>query len=231
MKSLARYLCTLSLLSAAWPLSAQPETTDQAFTPLHPSQLAAESDLVALVQLDRTNYQRRRDFPVSGDAWVQVLLPYKVPGPTDRIKIVEEGFGDDRCYFPEAPLWAEAPRFLMFLKREEDGRDFEGHRGGCMLEVAVTTDNRYAVRWPQDLLVLDDDELDLIEELQFAGPGAMVDLSEETRLGRERMAERYFMVEDKDQHYRYTRGIPLEVFRERILGSENLTRDRQLLGR
>jgi hypothetical protein len=152
-----------------------------------------------------------------------------VPQPIDLIRIVEEGFGPDRCYFPDIPLWQELPRYLLFLNRGE-GRDYTGHRAGCMLEVLVTADNRYAVRWPQDALLLNEDELELVEELDFIGPGAAVDATDTTSIGRAALIEDYYMEDLGNRTLRYTRGIPLEVFREQIMGSEALTRDRQQRG-
>jgi hypothetical protein len=224
----------LVALLASAPSWAQDEQaasaeTDETVTRLHPSQLAAESDLVVLGQLDRLDYERRRGFPVGGTAWVDVLVRYKVPQPIDLVRIVEEGFGPDRCYFPDVPLWQELPRYLLFLKRGE-GRDYVGHRAGCMLEVLVTADNRYAVRWPQDALILKEDELELVEELDFIGPGATMDATDTTSIGRAELIEDYYMEDLGDRTLRYTRGIPLEVFRERIMGSEALTRDRQQRG-
>jgi hypothetical protein len=227
------FLFVAALLASvpAWAQNEQDPAgvIDETITRLHPSQLAAESDLVVLGQLDRLDYERRRGFPVGGTAWVDVLVRYKVPQPIDLIRIVEEGFGPDRCYFPDIPLWQELPRYLLFLNRGE-GRDYTGHRAGCMLEVLVTADNRYAVRWPQDALLLNEDELELVEELDFIGPGAAVDATDTTSIGRAALIEDYYMEDLGNRTLRYTRGIPLEVFREQIMGSEALTRDRQQRG-
>jgi len=214
----------VALQEQANPQESSDQATDSeagASGPLHPAQLAAESDVVVLAQLDRLDYERRRGFPVSGSGWARVLLRYKVQDPIDLVRIVEEGFGPDRCYFPDVPLWQELPRFLLFLNRGE-GRDYTGHRGGCMLEVLVTDNNSYAVRWPQDDLVLNDDELALIEELAFVGPGSTRDVSEMTSISREALLRDYSMEDIGEFTFRYTRGIPLSVFRKQIIGSEAL---------
>ena len=39
--------------------------------------LAARSDLVALAQVRDTDYRRQREIPVSGSAYLRVLIPYK----------------------------------------------------------------------------------------------------------------------------------------------------------
>lgn len=223
---------SLLLAGSLWlsPVSGQDDAeTEAEYQPLHPSQLAAESDAVVLAQVDRVNYETRRGFPVSGAAWIRVLVRYKVPSPIDFVKVAEEGFGPDRCYFDDGPMWEELPRYLVFLNRA-DKHEFEGHRGGCKLEVLVTDDNRYAVRWPQEGLVLNPEDEALIQELTFQGPGAYVDVSEMTSIGREDLLREYHMVDTGDNRYRYTRGIRLEDFREHLIGSDNLTRDRQQRG-
>jgi len=192
--------------------------------PLHPSRLASESDLVALIQLERLNYERRRGFPVGGHAWVDVLIRYKTDQPIDRLRIEETGLGPDRCYFPDVPLWQELPRYLVFLHRAGRG-DFAGHRGGCMLDVLVTAEHRYAVRWPQNGLTLNDDELELVEALEFIGPGATIEGAELTSLRKEALMRDYAMEEAGGTALRYTRGIPLEIFREQIIGNQALTRE------
>lgn len=213
------------------PASAQEaDSPASAERPLHPSQLALESDLVALIQLERLSYDRRRGFPVGGHAWADVLIRYKAEQPIDLLRIEEQGLGPDRCYFPDVPLWQELPRYLVFLHRAGD-RDFTGHRGGCMLEVLVTADHRYAVRWPQVGLVLNDDELELVETLEFIGPGATIDGAELTSLRREALMRDDAMEQAAGTALRYTRGIPLEVFRERIMGNQALARDGRQRGR
>lgn len=196
---------------------------------LHPAELAGESDLVAVVQVDRTDYERRRGAPVEGTAWLEVLLPYKVPRPIDRIRVIEEGYGEDRCYFDDVPLWAEQPRYLVFLTAAEKG-NYEGHRSACKLHVLVTADNRYAVRWPQDDLHLDESDEGLVQELEFVGPDSAIDVTEMTSIRRDDLRQRYRLEDVGDGTYRYTHGIPLEDFRS-LLGADTLTLDRQQLGR
>lgn len=228
-----RYLTLLLFLLPAFALAEESTPDAEESTPvaMSPAELAADSDLVVLAQLDRVNYEKRRGFPVEGTAWFNVLVRYKVPQPIDRIRLVEEGFGEDRCYFENVPMWLELPRFLLFLNQAE-GRNFEGNRNGCKLEVLVTRDNRYAVRWPQEGLHLTaEEEEQWVRELDFHGPSAYVDVSEMTSIRREDVQERYFLAtDDENRRYRYTRGILLEDFR-RLLGEENLTQDRQQRGR
>ncbi len=194
-----------------------------------PAELAAGSEVVVLAQLDRTNYEKRRGFAVSGSAWARVLVSYKVPHPLDLVQIVEAGLGTDRCYFDDIVLWQEMPRFILFLNADETGR-YQGNRATCRLDVLVTADHRYAVRWPQPGLNLVDDELHLVQELEFQGPRATIDASEMTSTRRQDTMSRYYMADESDGRLRYTRGILLEDFRA-LLGAENLTRDRLKRGR
>jgi hypothetical protein len=217
----------LVLLFLALPFVAMAEQADR--VPMTPAELAADSDLVVLAQVDRVDYEYRRGFPVEGRAWLKVLVRYKVPEPLDYLRVAEEGLGDDRCYFADTPMWQELPRYLVFLNSDEE-RGFRGNRNGCRLDVLVTGDNRYAVRWPQDGLILDESELGLVRELEFQGPGAFVDVREMTSIRRDDLQERYFLVDAGSGKYRYSRGILLEDFR-RLLGEENLTTDRQQRGR
>jgi hypothetical protein len=201
-----------------------------------PAELAAESDYVLLAQLDVYEYERRREIPVSGSSWFDVLLPYKVPAPVERVKVAEEGFGEGKCYFDEADLWNEMPRYLLFLVDAEDedgGNDgvpeVRGHPELCKVPVLATADNQYVVRWPLEGLRFEADVESLIEEFDFRGPAAYIDLTDRMSYEREAEVEEKQLELTEDGRYRYTRGIPLTEFR-RLLGAENLTRDRQKLG-
>lgn len=198
-----------------------------------PSQRAVESDYVVLAQLSVYKYEKKREVPVSGNSWFDVLVPYKVPMPVERMKVVEEGFGEHKCYFDEAELFGELPRYLLFLVDYEEGDagEVRGHPDGCALPVVTTKDNQYAVRWPIDNMRFEGDVESLVQEFEFVGPGAFIDLSDLVSYRREEEAERLHLVPVEDDRgrreiYRYTRGIPLGVFREELIGTENLTRDR-----
>ena len=101
---------SLLLTGSLWlpPVAGQDETEAE-YQPLHPSQLAAESDAVVLAQVDRVNYETRRGFPVSGAAWIRVLVRYKVPSPIDFVK------GDRRRI---------RTRPLLFRRWTDVGRNF-----------------------------------------------------------------------------------------------------------
>lgn len=188
-----------------------------------PAIRAGESDVVVLAQLERVDYEYRRGFPVDGRAWFRVLLPYKVPRPMERLVVYEEGLKEVECYFPDLPRAEEKPRYLLFLVHDEE-RKLRGHPQGCALEVLVTGDNRYAVRWPQERLDLDEDARQFVRDLEFQGPLSRVDASDLTRTARAERAEREHM-RIEDTTLVYTRGILLEDFR-RLLGDTLLAGDR-----
>lgn len=194
-----------------------------------PAELAAESDFVVLGKLEIYEYEKRRHIPVEGKTWFDVLVPYKVPRPTERVLVREEGIGEDKCYFDDVPLWDEMPRYLLFLIRDEEG-DIRGHPDGCAIPVLITTDNQYAVRWPIENLDVDEQAEALVREFEFHGAGAFIDLTEMTSIRRGETIERLYLAETDGKKHRYTRGILLEDFRQ-LLGAENLTRDRLQRGR
>ncbi|MBT8064120.1 MAG: hypothetical protein KJN94_03800, partial [Gammaproteobacteria bacterium] len=55
------------------------------------AELAAEADLVALAQLRDTDYRRQRNIPVSGAAYLRVLIPYKGVKAGEIIEVFEKG--------------------------------------------------------------------------------------------------------------------------------------------
>jgi hypothetical protein len=214
------------MLVLLFPLAsmAEDEEERERDRPPTPFELAAESDYVVMARLLIYEYEQRRDIPVEGKTWFDVLVPYKVPRPVNRLRVVEEGFGDDKCYFDDIALYEDMPRYLLFLITDDEG-DVRGHPDVCALPILVTTDNRYVVRWPITRVTLDDDVEDLVQEFEFHGTGAFIDLSEMTSLRREDTIEELDLVQIERGKYRYTRGILLEDFRQ-LLGAENLTRDR-----
>ena len=196
-----------------------------------PAERAAESDYVVLAQLDAYKYEEKRKFPVSGDTWFDVLLTYKAPRKIHRLTIFEEGLGDDKCYFDHVELFGEMPRFLLFLNDDPDSESgkLRGHPDGCAVAVVATTSNEYVVRWPLDSMRFEDPEAveALTKEYDFHGPGAFVNLGELVgyRIEEEAARQHLEKVEDRrGRHavYRYTRGIPLNVFRTELIGAENL---------
>ena len=121
------------------------------------AELASESDLVVLAQARDTDYLKRRGIPVSGSAYLQVLIPYKTDQDVDIVEVYEKGLHDNECYFPNPDVSEEGRRYLLFLKRDpEDQKRYRGLAQGCALDVLVDGDNRYAVRFPVSGISLSD---------------------------------------------------------------------------
>lgn len=210
-------------LFLALPVIAQDD--EQTPERLSPADLAAASEVIVLAQLIYVDYERPRDSPVEGIARFDVLLPYKVPHPVNRLTVFEEGVKDIECYFPEEPAAGEQRRYLLFLVPDPDKDErYRGNPHGCALEVLTTRENHYAVRWPQDTVVLDDEAEALVRELDFYGPGSRIDATTMTSTSIERRAENDAM-KQVEGHLVYTRGILLGEFR-RLMGEAGVTPDR-----
>lgn len=177
-----------------------------------PEELATSSDVVVLAQLRHLDYEFRREIPVGGAAWFNVLIPYKVPAPMEQLRVHEEGLRDDECYFERAEGWHEEPRFLLFLVTDEEG-DFRGNPGGCALHVLTTADSRYVIRWPQENLHLDEEGMEAVDTFEFVGPGARRSTEGMTSIRIEALQEEAAMREEEDALV-YTRGIELGRFRQ-----------------
>ena len=181
------------------------------------AQLAAAADVVALVQVRDTDYRLRREIPVSGSAYLGVLIPYKLEQGADLLEVYEKGLHEGECYFPNPTVLEEGRRFLVFLQRDaEEPERFRGMPEGCALEVLVKEDNRYAVRYPADGIMVKDDLRALAAPMAFADPYALVkdeDLSPETRNA---MLAAGQIEPHGDDGWRYTMGIDLPAMRRHI---------------
>ncbi|MFU8878426.1 MAG: hypothetical protein ACNA7E_09815, partial [Wenzhouxiangellaceae bacterium] len=183
------------------------------------AQRAASSDAVVLAQLDRTDYEYRRDFPVGGRAWFRPLQTWKSDRPLRGLLIVgEQGLHEHECYFPRLLPWEERPRFLLFLVRDEDSGAWRGHPDGCALEVLVNDANRYAARWPQPGFGGEHGRGDEVirqsaQTMTLQGPRSRIDASDLLPHQRRELAERDFM-RVEDSSLVPTRGIELGDLRQ-----------------
>ncbi|MGK7296960.1 MAG: hypothetical protein ACNS61_14245 [Candidatus Wenzhouxiangella sp. M2_3B_020] len=187
----------------------------------HPHWLAeraATSDIVALAQLDRIDYEYKRGYPVSGRAWLRPLITYKSAEPLTGILVVgEQGLKDNECYFPRVDPWDERPRYLLFLVEDEDKDTLGGHPDGCAIEILVDSGGGYAARWPQPAFGGENGRggpaiRDLVERMTFQGPMARIDASDMLDHRRRDRAERDFMDID-GKSLVPTRGIELTELR------------------
>lgn len=201
------------------------------------AELAQAADAVALVQVRDTDYLRRREIPVSGSAYLGVLIAYKPDEPGDLLEVYERGLHAQECYFPNPTVFEEGRRYLVFLRRDSENPErFRGLPQGCAIDVLVGRDNRYAVRMPVDGLALAEAQREVLralaQPLDFSDPYAVVD--DEALTPAERDAMRAagqiapYPAEPPDdgapaatplppspstpRQWSYTRGIPLERF-------------------
>lgn len=183
-------------------------------------QLSNSADVVAIAQVALTSYDYRRGFPVSGYAVLEVIIPYKTDKPLRRIRVSEEGFGEDLCYFPPTAPGQEGARYLVFLAEHEDG-DYRGHPVRCSLQVLVTDKHAYALRVPLlEPLTLTEEQAEWVEPMTFNDPFAITGSAELTQGRKEQLANNVegIVVE---KGVKYTQGIAINYFRH-LIGATNL---------
>jgi len=191
--------------------------------------LASKAELIALVQVADTDYVYAREFPTGGRAYLRVLIPYKVTEPIgDMIEVYEEGLHPHECYFKDPTVYEEGRRFLVFLRRNpQKAGQYLGLPEGCALQVLVTKDNLYALRYPLSGIDLSDDLSEFAERLVFADRYAAFDDDGMTVAERNRLLEGGFL-ERTDSGYRYTHGVDLSTVR-RLIGEDAMSPDQSLL--
>lgn len=236
-----RFIKTLMLLCVAFSaLSAEtPNVQIEVPTPaVSLSDLASRADLVVLAQARDTDYFMRRDIPVSGSAYLKVLIPYKSPEdsvlPDDIIEVYEKGLHARECYFPNPTVFEEGRRYLLFLKQDPEVEDrYRGMPEGCAIDVLVDSNNRYALRYPVSGIRLSDPLEPLATAMEFRDPYAVVDDEALPPAEREAMLNAGHIVaytaednaidtstrwapdaEPKGRQWIYTRGIDLTAARK-----------------
>jgi hypothetical protein len=174
-----RWIITFILLLYGTP-GLGDEVIFEGTSPVSLSELAANADLVVLAQTRDTDYFMRRDIPVSGSAYLKVLIPYKVPREageqSDIIEVYEKGLHQNECYFPNPSVFEEGRRYLLFLRKDpENEARFRGLTQGCALDVLVNSDNSYALRYPVTGIDLSDSFGSLVRDMTFSDGYAIVD--------------------------------------------------------
>ena len=211
-----RLLLLITLLLTPLTATAEdPAETSTAAVSL--TELAAAADLVALVQARDTDYFMRRDIPVSGSAFLKILIPYKMDQDIDLVEVYEKGLHENECYFPNPTVFEEGRRYLVFVKRDpEDPERYRGLPQGCALEALVMADNRYAARWPLDGIRLSDPVAELVTRMTFTDGYALVDDDDLPPEERNAMLEAGQIVPAGEGSWRFTRGIDLSALRQLI---------------
>lgn len=193
------------------------------------AELAASADVIAVVQMRDGDYRYQRDFPISGSAYLKVLIPYKVDQPLDLIEVYESGLHENECYFPNPTVFEEGRRYLVFLRRDPDEPErYRGLPQGCAMDVLVTENNNYAVRVPVTGISLNDPLEEYSIPIDFADPYARE--SDETldSTSRDQWLEEGLLRRERTttgDELVYTRGVKLSDVRS-LLGPEGMTLDR-----
>jgi hypothetical protein len=181
------------------------------------AELAARSDLVALVQVRDTDYRRQRDIPVSGSAYLRVLIPYKGAARDELVEVYEFGLHERECYFPDPTVFEEGRRYLLFVVRDsEDPRRFRGHPQGCALEVLVDEQNGYVLRYPADGALITDDLAALARPTRFSDGYSLLDDAELLPARRDSLLAAGAIEAVGEDRWRYTQAVPLTEARRLI---------------
>lgn len=214
--------------AASAPAEAKAPTADTG-PKVSLAELASEAELIALVQVADTDYVYAREFPTGGRAYLRVLIPYKVSEPIgDMIEVYEEGLHPHECYFKDPTVYEEGRRYLVFLRRNpQKAGQYLGLPEGCALQVLVTKDNLYALRYPLSGIDVSDDLSEYAERLEFADRYAAFSDDDMTVAERNRLLEDGYL-ERTDSGYRYTHGLDLSTIR-RLIGEDVMSPDRSML--
>ncbi len=225
----------LSLLSLSLTCLADQAVNDAEMTDPTPeraavslSELAASADVVAVVQMRDGDYRYQRGFPVSGSAYLQMLIPYKVDQALDLVEVYETGLHEHECYFPNPTVFEEGRRYLVFLRRDpDDAERYRGLKEGCALDVLVTADSAYALRIPATGIVLSDPLLDFAKALVFADPYSRETDETLDSVKRDVWLEKGWLrrVTGEDgEELQYTLGVSLEDVRS-LMGPDGVSLD------
>jgi hypothetical protein len=181
------------------------------------SDLAARADLVAVAQVKDTDYVHTRSFPSEGSAFLKVLIGYKTNrNNPDIIEVYEKGLYPNECYFENPTIFEEGRRYLVFFRINPENPDtYRGLSEGCALEILVSKDNRYALKYPVDGINLADGLSDLATRYDFHDNYALVSEATLSPAERDDLLARGLIIPYQDQ-FKYTHGIDLTSARQLI---------------
>ena len=227
-----RLICLLLAL-AATPVLTQDE---RPVPPISLADLGAKAEVIVLAQVKDTDYFYRREYPVSGSAYLKILIPYKIDNPMEIIEVYEKGLHENECYFPNPTVFEEGRRYLLFLKQDSEKPErYRGLAEGCAMDVLVEGDNQYALRYPVTGFDLADSLEDLAVEMQFGDSYAIEDEDSLTSTERNILLDAGLIVpieeskkkivpgvlgapqvEVAGRQWIYTRGIDLATIRKML---------------
>jgi hypothetical protein len=186
------------------------------------TELAASADLVAIAQVKDTDYVFTRSFPSEGSAYLKLLITYKVNRPGEEIiEVYEKGLHPNECYFENPTVFEEGRRYLVFFRNDPDEPEiYRGLAEGCALEIFVTRDNRYALKYPVSGVNLADDLEDMATAYDFNDSYALVAEDSLSPAERDDLLDRGLITPYQDE-FKYTHGIDLTAARK-LIASEAL---------
>ena len=186
------------------------------------SELASRADLVAVAQVRDTDYVYTRSFPSEGSAYLKILIAYKMNQPgQDIVEVYDKGLHPNECYFDNPVYPDEGRRYLVFFRIDpDDPKTYRGLEQGCALEILVTGDSRYALKYPVDGIKLSDKLDELAREFTFRDNHALI--SDESMLPatRDNLLE-LGLIKPYQERFKFTHGIDLTVARN-LMGPESL---------
>jgi len=181
------------------------------------AEAAAWADVVAIAQVVNIDYLKTRDLNSQGQGFLTVRVPYKGVKKNDLLIVSSKGFEDHVCYYPDRI--DEGERFLVFLKNSENQGEYRGFKPYCQLQVLLTDTGEYALRYPLDAKL--DVPSDIIEDIVFNDPHAVLDVTDWTNISRVDHQEKYSttLSEDSDMFQKffyltYTKGIKIYKIRK-----------------
>ena len=188
--------------------------TDQKLAATSLSELAASADLVAVAQVRDTDYSYTRSFPSEGKAFLRILIPYKLNKPNlEMIEVYEKGLHQNECYFESPTVLEEGRRYLVFLRIDpEDPENYLGLKPGCALEILVTGNNRYALKYPVEGINISDKLNELATKLEFHDNYALVAGEDLDPSDRDDLLTRGLIIPYQGK-FKYTHGVDLTTAR------------------
>jgi hypothetical protein len=220
LNRLARTVAVTVILASAYAFAADEPADASAKISL--AELSEKAELIALAQIRDTDYFYRREYPVSGSAYLKVLIPYKMDAPQDLIEVNEEGLHENECYFPNPTVFEEGRRYLLFLRRNpDDPEQYLRLEQGCAMEVFVDQSNQYALKYPVSGVELSDSLSEFAQEMRFSDTYSLVEEEAMSPDERDALLEAGLIAREGDK-FRYTHGISLSKFRELISGAKGI---------
>jgi len=183
--------------------------------PVSLSQLAEKADLVAVAQVKDTDYVYTRSFPSEGSAYLKILITYKLNRPAGEIiEVYEKGLHPNECYFKNPTVFEEGRRYLVFFRLDpEDPEAYRGLEQGCSLEILVTEDNRYALKYPVEGIDLADKLDELAVNYDFRDNYALLSEQSLAPDKRDDLLVSGLIIPYQGQ-FKYTHGVDLTTIRK-----------------